>query len=85
MDLDIVTRDILNLVGAGYLLLLSWIGTRQINRIDQLERHMRETISRADHDAAIASLRIEMREANRDINARLDQIVNLLMSRPGAA
>lgn len=72
-------QDYLLFLAGGYMGVLTWVFKRQIGRIDVIESQHREYITRTEFDAKFAELKRELRDSDKDIQVRLDTIVNLLL------
>lgn len=72
-------KDYLLLFAGSYMAVLTWVFKRQVGRIDAIEAQHREYITRQEFDAKFADLKTELRDGDKDIQARLDTIVNILL------
>lgn len=72
-------KDLLLLFAGSYMAVLTWVFKRQVGRIDAIEDQHREYITRREFDAKFSDLKTELRDSDKDIQARLDTIVNILL------
>lgn len=78
-------KDALLALAAGYVGIMTWVFSRQIARIDAMEKAHHDYITRDEFNRHLTDLKKELREEYRGTQTRLDTVISLLLRerRPG--